>query len=152
MNLKKIIIYISLFGLGILLGGFLFSKSQPRSILNIPNCQQNCYKPNDFLGLLASVGIQKVPGLIPKVVKETEKTIVFEHPSPQAPIHYVLVPKKDIKNIAEINDSDKEYLLDIFNTAQALIREKNINTYKLISNGPGIQQVTYLHFHLLLYP
>ena len=101
-----------------------------------------------MLGLLTSVGIQRFSALVPLVVKETNKTIVIEHPSPQARIHYLVIPKIDIKNIGELSDSDGEYLIDAFKVVREIVKEKNLTDYRLTTNGPGFQGVTYLHFHL----
>ncbi len=51
--------------LGLVSGGVLFSQSQPRSVLAIHHCQQ-CLNVHELAGLLASVGIQKFPGLLPR--------------------------------------------------------------------------------------
>jgi histidine triad (HIT) family protein len=134
--------------IGVMLGGYLFAGTRPRSFLALNNCEGTCFQANELLGLLASIGIQRFPGLIPKVVKETDKTIVIEHPSPQARIHYLVIPKRDIKNIAELSDSDNEYLIDAFKVVREIIREKNLTEYRLTTNGPGYQTATYLHFHL----
>ena len=83
---------------GLLVGGLLFSDSKPRSLLSIFECG-NCFAPNDVAGLFASVVVQNMPRLIPNVILETDKTIVFKHPRPRYRIHYIFVPKKDIKNI-----------------------------------------------------
>jgi diadenosine tetraphosphate (Ap4A) HIT family hydrolase len=73
---------------------------------------------------------------------------VIEHPRPQARLHYLVIPKRDIKNIAELSDSDNEYLIDAFKVAREIIKENNLTDYRLTTNGPGYQGVTYLHFHL----
>jgi len=54
----------------------------------------------------------------------------------------------NIKNIAELSDSDNEYLIDAFKVVREIIREKNLTDYRLTTNGPGHQTATYLHFHL----
>jgi diadenosine tetraphosphate (Ap4A) HIT family hydrolase len=82
------------------------------------------------------------------VVKETDKTVVIEYPGPHAGVHYLLIPKKDMKNIADASDADREYLLDTLKVAGEIIREKNLVDYAITTNGPGYQGVTYLHFHL----
>jgi histidine triad (HIT) family protein len=135
--------------IGVILGGYLFSNSRPRSFLALNNCGGTCFQANELLGLAASVGIQKFSALAPSVVKETDKTIVIEHPRPEARIHYLVIPKKDIKNIAEVSDADADYLMDAIKVAGEIIREKNLSNYRLLTNGPGNQTVTYLHFHLM---
>ena len=106
-------------------------------------------QPKELVGLLTSVGIQKLPALIPSVVAETEKTVAVEHPAPEARIHYLIFPKKDIKNIADVTEADGEYVVDAFRVAREIVREKKLVRYRVVTNGPGYQGVTYLHFHLL---
>jgi histidine triad (HIT) family protein len=136
------------FLVGVTLGGYLFSDTRPRSFLALNRCDGTCLQTNELLGLLASVGVQRFSGLAPKVLKETDKTIVIEHPSPTARIHYLVIPKKDIKNVAELSDADNEYLIDAFKVAREIIKEQNLTDYRLTTNGPGFQTATYLHFHL----
>jgi len=135
--------------LGVILGGYLFADTRPRSFLALNKCDGTCLNANELLGLLTSVGIQRFPALVPSVIKETDKTIVIESPSPQARIHYLVIPKRDIKNIGELSDSDSDYLFDAFKVTREIIKEKNLTDYRLTTNGPGHQGVTYLHFHLL---
>ena len=132
---------------GVIVGGFLFSDSKQRSLLKIFKCS-NCFNRNQMAGLLASVIVQKAPMLIPKVISETDKTIVFEHPRPRHRVHYMFIPKKDIKNIGELSNEDIEYIIDLFSTIVVIINKYEIRNYKLWTNGPEKQDVTYLHFHL----
>ena len=132
---------------GLLVGGYLFSDSKPRTFLSISECG-NCLAPNDVAGLFASVVVNKMPRLIPNVILETDKTIVFKHPRPKYRIHYMFVPKKDIKNIGELTDKDGEYIVDLFSTILAVVNKLGTKNYKLWTNGPEKQDVTYLHFHL----
>jgi len=134
--------------LGIAMGGYLFADTQPRSFIAFHRCE-SCLRPADLAGLLASVGILKTPYLIPGIVMETDKTFVIRHPQPAAPIHYVLIPKKDIKDVADISTNDSEYLIDLFATVGALVRREGLVHYRVYSNGPGYQHVRYLHFHLI---
>ena len=133
---------------GILIGGYLFSQSQPRSFLAINRCQ-NCLTHEDLLGLLASVQIQKFSGLMPFKVFETDKTVVIKHPFSSDRIHYIIIPKKDIKNIGEISEANAQYLTDAFFVARWIIEREKLSKYSFYTNGPGSQDVTYLHFHLV---
>jgi len=135
--------------LGVAIGGYVFSETQRRSVLALHDCRSTCLNQNELLGLLGSIGIQKFSGLLPSVIKETDKTIVIKSPDPQADTHLVIIPKKDIKNIGELSDDDKDYIMDAFAVIDALVKERHLSKYKIITNGPGYQQVTYLHFHLL---
>ena len=85
---------------------------------------------------------------MPAVVMETDHTIVVEHPAPEARLHYLIIPKKDIKNIAEASEEDKEYLVDVFRVVSHIVKEQRLERYRVITNGAGYQTATYLHFHL----
>ena len=149
MTRLKVALICALFlCLGIAIGGKLFSQTQPRSFLSLNNCQ-DCLKPSELLGLAVAVGIQTFPGVLPSVVFESDKTIVFKHPSPQKRIHYLIVPKKDIKNIGELSREDMPYLDDAFLVARYLIEREGLSKYRLHTNGPGYQDVAYLHLHLI---
>jgi len=132
---------------GIALGGYLFSDTQPRSILTFTECAGACFEERELLGLIASVGIQKSP-VLPLVVLETDKTVAIRHPRPESPQHFVIIPKRDIKNIGELSEEDSEYYWDALAVAQKIIRDNNLGAYQFLTNGPVYQDVTYLHFHL----
>jgi histidine triad (HIT) family protein len=147
-KLKTILLMMTALIVGVIIGGYLFSDTRPRSFLALNTCAGTCLHGNEFLGLLTSVGIQRFPAIVPSVVKETDKTIVIEHPSPQARVHYLVIPKRDIKNLGQLSDDDGEYLIDAFKVAREIVKEKNLTDYRLTTNGPGYQTVTYMHFHL----
>jgi len=149
MNFKKATILLIIFVAGIIVGGYLFRDVQPRSFLKIDACDKNCLNPNELLGLIGSVSIQHLPNSIPFIERETDKTIVIDSPIHETPIHYVIIPKKDIKDVSDISESDKEYLIDAYAVIGQIIREKNLKQYKVYTNGPDYQTVNYLHFHLL---
>jgi len=142
----SILVTVGVFVLGVIVGAFLFSRTQRRSLLAVAECDQ-CLAPNEISGLVASVLVQRTPGVIPKVI-ETDRTLVVRHPMPQAPHHYVLLPKRDIKNIGRIAPGDEAYLVDLMAVAARLVREDKMSEYRLWTNGPGEQAVGYLHFHL----
>ncbi|MEK7510078.1 MAG: HIT domain-containing protein [Patescibacteria group bacterium] len=149
LKTKTIFLFLAIFFVGILLGGYLFSDTRTRSFLAFHECKNTCLEPQELTGLAASVGIQRFSNLIPFVVKETEKTIAIRHPFPRADVHFVIIPKKDIPNAGEISDEDGEYLLDAYAVMSSLIKEKNLKKYKIVTNGPRYQTIGYLHFHLV---
>lgn len=132
---------------GLFIGWWLFSDSKPRQIITIQR-RSHASSKEELLGFLASIGVQKLTRLIPGIILETDKIIVFKHPKPKHRIHYIFAPKKDIKDIGDFSEEDKSYLIDLFATMSTVIMEEQIQDYKLWSNGPGKQDVTYLHFHL----
>jgi hypothetical protein len=149
MSRRGALIGTGLLGLGVLVGGYIFSGVQPRSILALTECAGVCYRPNDLAGLLASAGIQRAPGLLPAVVKESARCISIKHPFPDGKVHFVSFPKRDIRDIANISAEDGPFVLECLSHVQALVSEHGLRTYRVITNGPGLQHVTYLHFHLV---
>ena len=133
---------------GVVLGGYLFSDSQPRSFLALSRCD-SCYRLNDLAGLLASAGIQKAGAAVPIAVKETDRCVAIKHPFKKTNVHFVVFPKRDIKNIAEVGIDDQQHILDCLAVIRALVVENGLKNYRVETNGPGLQHVTYLHFNLL---
>lgn len=144
---RLIALAISFLAVGVVVGGYLFKDTRPRSFLSLPNCR-TCLSKSELAGLLTSVGIQKIPAVIP-VVKETDKVIAIKSPAPLARIDYVVLPKKDIVDLGDLSPDDDAYITESFQVIAELIRENNLRDYKVISNGPGFQQINYLHFHLV---
>jgi len=133
---------------GIGIGGYLFSDSRPRSFLALSDCNA-CYRPNDLAGLLASVGIQRAAAAVPFVAKETDRCIAIKHPLARKKFHFVVFPKRDIKDIADVSVDDQQYIFDCLAVIRSLVVENGLKTYWVETNGPGLQDVRYLHFHLI---
>jgi hypothetical protein len=148
MRQSGILIAAVSFIMGGLTGGCLLSDTRPRSFLAISQCA-SCLSSSQLAGLLASVGIQRAPALLPGVVLETEKTIVIRHPRPAARIHYVVLPKQDIKDVGDIPAEGRDFLFDAYGVAGELVRKEKLTRYRFFTNGPGYQDVNYLHFHLI---
>ncbi|MSR87237.1 HIT domain-containing protein [Candidatus Peribacteria bacterium] len=134
--------------IGIFIGGYLFSGVQQRSLLAFHHCERTCLDQKELLGLIGAVLVQKIPGALPHMVLETDKTVVIEHPRPLSDIHYVAIPKRDIHNALSIQQEDIPYLIDIYASLQYLIDKEKLTKYTISTNGPGYQMVDYLHFHL----
>ena len=148
MRRSSVWIALMVFGAGIVVGGYLFSASQPRSFLALSECD-HCYQMKDLAGLLASAGIQRAEAALPLVQKETDKCLAIRHPLPEGRVHFVVFPKKDVKSIADVSVDDGNYVFDCIGVIRALVTENGLRNYRVVTNGPGFQGVTYLHFHLI---
>ena len=133
--------------LGVGAGAYFFKDTRPRSFIALPSCAE-CLSQSELFGLLTSVGIQKLPAVIP-VVKESDKAIAIKSPDPLATIDFIVLPKKDISDLGDLSVDDRAYIDDTFLIISELVREYQLHEYKIISNGPGFQSVNYLHFHIL---
>jgi histidine triad (HIT) family protein len=93
-------------------------------------------------------------GEIGTLVYEDDKAAAFNDLNPQAPVHVLIVPKKHIEKLADVeNDEDACLVGHILTVANKLAQERGIakEGYRVIvNNGPGAgQSVWHLHFHLL---
>ncbi len=96
------------FALGVALGGWLFADTQPRSILAVGRCT-DCWTLQDLAGLLGWAGMQRAAGALPGIEIETDRTVALRSPIPEARTHYVILPKRDIRNVGELAAGDEAY-------------------------------------------
>lgn len=84
-------------------------------------------------------------------LRETPALIAFHHPKPSYPVHILLVPKKAIGSLTDLQPADADFMLDLFATVQSLVAELHLQKsgYRLIANGGPYQEVAQLHFHLI---
>ena len=148
---KLVIVIMIFFAIGVLLGAAAIHRPITNTQLELPPARKP-WNPKDILGIIGSLGIRTFAGhleKLPFVVLETDKTFVLKIPDSEHMLHYVLVPKKDILDIGHISADDEPYLMDIFLTARELVERKGLYKYRFYTNGPGVQTVGYIHFHLV---
>lgn len=95
-----------------------------------------------------------IKGEIPSSkVYEDEDIIAFKDIQPEAPIHILLVPKKHIKSLNEIEEKDEQLISKIFYTIKNIAKEQGFaqEGYRVINNcgENGGQTVPHLHLHIL---
>ncbi|WP_199618721.1 histidine triad nucleotide-binding protein [Paenibacillus alkalitolerans] len=95
-----------------------------------------------------------IEGSIPsKKVLETDTVLAFHDIQPAAPVHILIIPKKHIATMNDVEREDLRLLGDIHHAAQQIAEQFGIKErgYRLINNcGPeGGQVVYHLHYHLL---
>lgn len=85
-------------------------------------------------------------------IYEDEKVLAFHDTNPQAPVHFLVIPKKHIKNFREISADDLGLISHIFGVIQNISNELNLNDGLRIVNNCGEnggQTVDHIHFHVL---
>ncbi len=87
------------------------------------------------------------------IVHEDSKCIAFRDINPQAPQHFLIIPKKPIPRVALAESKDAALLGHLLLVAGNLARTEGFseNGFRLvINNGPdGGEAVPHLHVHLL---
>ena len=93
-----------------------------------------------------------VDGDIPSdTIYEDDQIIAFKDLDPQAPIHFLVIPKKHITSLATLEDSDSDLIAHIMKSIKKLAKEKGLESYRVVTNigEDGGQSVPHLHFHVL---
>ncbi len=92
-------------------------------------------------------------GIIPSnKVYEDDKVLAFYDLEPQAPVHFLVIPKEHISSAAEITDENCDIIAHIFSVISKVTKELGLeNGYRIINNcgQDGGQTVPHLHFHVL---
>ena len=94
-----------------------------------------------------------IKGDIPSTkVYEDDYVYAFKDIEPQAPLHFIFVPKIHISSPAEINSENSLYVAKIYEAiAKVAETEKLQKGFRVVANcgEDGGQTVGHLHFHLL---
>ncbi|MEG1287035.1 MAG: histidine triad nucleotide-binding protein [Clostridium sp.] len=95
-----------------------------------------------------------VNGEIPsKKIYEDEKVYAFHDINPEAPVHFLVIPKEHIASANEITEKNSNIISHIFLVINKLVRELDIyeNGYRIVNNcgSQGGQTVGHIHFHIL---
>ena len=86
------------------------------------------------------------------IIFEDELCIVIKDINPQAPIHLLIIPKKQIPKLADANYDDLEILGHLMLIVGNMSRQFNVEEAfnVVINNGENAgQTVFHLHIHLL---
>ncbi|XP_032651345.1 adenosine 5'-monophosphoramidase HINT1 [Chelonoidis abingdonii] len=87
-----------------------------------------------------------------KIIFEDEQCLAFHDISPQAPTHFLVVPKKPIVQLSEAEDSDESLLGHLMIVGKKCAAELGLTKgYRMVLNeGPdGGQSVYHIHLHVL---
>lgn len=147
--MRRAILLIAAFAVGVVVGGYLFSRSIPRSFLALPDCGEYCLQPKDLLGLIASAGLSHAEGLVPRKATESPRCVGVAHWKPEGRYHVTYFPKRDARNILELDEEDSPFLLECLALAKAHVTAAGFLNYRVVSNGPALQHLTYFHFHVI---
>ncbi len=95
-----------------------------------------------------------IAGEIPAdVVYEDEWVVAFKDINPKAPVHVLIVPRRHIESINDLNEEDASLMGRVFLAAKEIARQTGTSEsgYRIVVNtGPdGGQEVPHIHFHLL---
>ncbi len=87
------------------------------------------------------------------IVYEDELVLAFRDIAPQAPVHILIIPNKEIATVNDVSAEDEQALGRLFTVAARIASDEGIaeNGYRLIvnCNEDGGQEVFHIHMHIL---
>ena len=91
---------------------------------------------------------KKIPA---KIVYEDEKYIVIHDINPAAPVHLLVIPKKEIATLNDLTPQDAELVGGMFLLASQVMKGLGHSDYRAVFNcGAGAQQsVFHIHLHIM---
>ena len=85
------------------------------------------------------------------IVYEDEQCLAFKDINPQAPVHVLLIPKKEIRSSQEIQAEDQKLMGHLMIKIPEIAKKLNLSSYRLVINtGESAgQTVFHIHIHIL---
>ena len=84
-------------------------------------------------------------------VYEDELCYAFYDIDPQAPTHFLIIPKAHIPSVSAVNEENQATVGHIFAVIAQLAAQLGLDSYRVVSNigEQAGQSVFHLHFHVL---
>jgi len=88
-----------------------------------------------------------------EIVYENDSVLAFKDIDPKAPVHILVLPKKHIQKISDLNQQNKSIVSEMVMAANEIAKKTDIanSGYRLILNcgHDAGQAVFHIHMHLL---
>lgn len=84
-------------------------------------------------------------------VYEDAVCLAFRDIDPQAPTHFLVIPKAHIASCAQVNEDNAALVGHMFTVIAKVAKEQGLDSYRVVSNcgQQAGQSVPHLHFHVL---
>lgn len=91
---------------------------------------------------------KKIPA---QIIEETSELLVITDINPKASIHYLIIPKKHLKNINDFENTDESLAGKMLLMAKELGKKVPFHAYRLVINNEAQagQIVFHSHIHFL---
>ena len=98
--------------------------------------------------LFCKIAAGEIPS---KKVYEDDLCYAFYDIDPQAPTHFLVIPKAHIPSVSGVDESNQAVVGHIFAVIARLTKELGLESYRVVSNigEQAGQSVFHLHFHVL---
>ena len=94
-----------------------------------------------------------IAGDIPsKKVYEDEQCYAFYDIDPQAPTHFLVIPKQHIQSVAAVDASNSAVVAHCFEVIAKIAKDMGMDSFRVVSNigEQAGQRVFHLHYHVLV--
>ncbi len=107
---------------------------------DMPRCRDDC--------LFCKIIRGEIPS---NKVYEDELCFAFHDIAPQAPTHFLVIPKTHIPSCAAVTADDADLVGHIFTVIAKVAKELGLESFRVVSNcgEQAGQSVPHLHFHVL---
>lgn len=98
--------------------------------------------------LFCKIAAGEVPS---KKVYEDDLCYAFYDIDPQAPTHFLVIPKAHIASVSEVTPENQAVVGHIFSVIAQITKDLGLESYRVVSNigEQAGQSVFHLHFHVL---
>ena len=98
--------------------------------------------------LFCKIAAKEIPS---KKVYEDEVCYAFYDIDPQAPVHFLVIPKDHIVSCGEIDESNAAIAAHCLTVIPKVAKELGVDSFRVVSNcgARAGQSVLHLHFHVL---
>ena len=87
------------------------------------------------------------------LVYQDDAVVAFKDIAPKAPVHFLIIPRKHLVNVSDIEEQDRGLIGQIFQVAAQLARAQGIadSGFRVVVNtgADAGQSVYHLHYHVL---
>ncbi|XP_053313964.1 adenosine 5'-monophosphoramidase HINT2 [Spea bombifrons] len=86
------------------------------------------------------------------IIYEDDKCLAFRDVAPQAPVHFLVIPKTPIPRISQVTAGDTELLGHLMLIASRMAQQEGLTDgYRIVINDgrQGAQSVYHLHLHVI---
>jgi histidine triad (HIT) family protein len=87
-----------------------------------------------------------------RIVYEDDRCMAFEDIHPAAPTHLIVIPKREIASVDDVQDADAEVVGHLFSVMRLVASNLGLKDgYRVVTNcgRDAGQEVMHLHFHML---
>lgn len=98
--------------------------------------------------IFCKIVAKEIPAVI---IYEGDDLLILQDIKPSAPFHHLIIPKKHIASIIELEEVDREIVSKLIFTAKEDANKSNLKGYKISFNvgREGGQIIDHLHLHLM---